>query len=350
MLADSFKHVLAPRNQGLWLILAFQSGFMNAGGFLACHKVVSHMTGYGTYVGVEAANKNYFTAFEMALAPFVFIAGAAYAGWLVDRRIIRKEEPKVVTGITVMAALNMAIYIGEISGYLGEFGEPLVLQRDFLLLFCLCFACGLQNGLFTGLTKGQVRTTHLTGPATDIGLNLTKIFSMERGDPERHQLSAMNWLRAKIAIMFSGGSLIAALTFPGLGHEGFAIPGAISLFLVWYVRRLLMISEGGVAGRSRRFGVLCGAVTGRPVADVAGVEGGGVAEHRERQAVRPVRDRDRCDLWRLVAGEEAGAVVDEVGVVHAESSAELEDRRAQLRRTGTGDRQVGRAFLCGVVT
>lgn len=252
MRADSFKQVLAQRNQVLWLVLAFQSGFMNAGGFLACHRFVSHMTGYGTYVGVAAAKKNYFNAFEMALAPFVFIAGAAYAGWLVDRRIIRKEEPKVVTGITVMAILNMAIYIGEISGYLGEFGEPLILQRDFLLLFCLCFACGLQNGLFTGLTKGQVRTTHLTGPATDIGLNLSKIFSLNRGDPERHQLTAMNWLRAKIAIMFSGGSMIAALIFPGLGHEGFAIPGVISLFLVWYVRRLLKIGEGGEAAEEAK--------------------------------------------------------------------------------------------------
>ena len=54
-----------------------------------------------------------------------------------------------------------------------------MLQRDYLLLFVLCFACGLQNGLFSGLTRGQVRTTHLTGPITDIGLNLTKIFTLD---------------------------------------------------------------------------------------------------------------------------------------------------------------------------
>ena len=57
-----------------------------------------------------------------------------------------------------------------------------MLQRDFLLLFALCFACGLQNGLFSGLTRGQVRTTHLTGPITDIGLNLTKVFTLGRGN------------------------------------------------------------------------------------------------------------------------------------------------------------------------
>lgn len=256
MVADVFKNVLSQRNQVLWTMLAFQSGFMNAGGFLACQRFVSHMTGYGTYVGVGLGRKEYQNAFEMAMAPLFFLAGAAYAGWLVDRRMILREEPKIVTGITAMAILNMVIYICEISGILGEFGEPLIFQRDFMLLFCLCFACGLQNGLFSGITKGAVRTTHLTGPMTDIGLNLTKIFTHHRDDPQRRELSMLNWLRVKIVVMFSSGSLIAVLVFPTLGHEGFAIPGVTSLFLAWYVRKLIKIGEGGAEGKKEAESIL----------------------------------------------------------------------------------------------
>jgi len=244
---ELFKDVVAPRNQLLWILLAIQSGFMNAGGLLACHQFVSHMTGYGSNVGVAFANRQYMGALEMAMAPLFFLAGAIFAGWLVDRRMIRSEAPRIEAGIIILAALNMFIYTGEFSGYLGTFGEPLVLQRDFLLLFVLCFACGLQNGLFTGVTQGKIRTTHLTGPITDIGLNISRILTLGKDDPNRKRESTMNWLRVKIVGSFSLGSMIAALFFTKLSYEGFLVPCAISLFLVWYVRFLLNQYRAGHA-------------------------------------------------------------------------------------------------------
>ena len=80
MIMDVFKNVVARRNQVLWLMLAFQSGFMNAGGYLAVHRFISHMTGYGTYVGVALAQKQYLGAFEMALAPSSWRAPSSPAG------------------------------------------------------------------------------------------------------------------------------------------------------------------------------------------------------------------------------------------------------------------------------
>lgn len=243
MISDTFKDVVRPRNQVIWLLLAFQGGFMNAGGFLAVQRFVSHITGYGTYVGVELGKKNYLGAFEMALAPLFFLAGAAYSGILVDRRILNGREPMIVMGIMSLALINLFIYLAEFSGLLGFFGEPLKLQRDFFLLFCLCFACGMQNGLFSGLTNGQVRTTHLTGPTTDIGLNLVKIFSLDRGDSRRQPLSSANWLRVKVVLLFSLGSLIALLVFEIVTYEGFVVPCVISFFLVWHVRRVLHLAK-----------------------------------------------------------------------------------------------------------
>ena len=82
------------------------------------------MSGYGTYVGVELGQKDYFAAFEMALAPLFFLGGAIYSGWLVDRRIILGQEPRSAAGMIALAALNLFIYLGEFSGWLREFGEP----------------------------------------------------------------------------------------------------------------------------------------------------------------------------------------------------------------------------------
>jgi uncharacterized membrane protein YoaK (UPF0700 family) len=243
-----FKDVHKPSLVCLWLLLAFQSGFMNAGGFLACHRFVSHVTGYSTHIGVSLHQQNFLLALDMAVAPTFFVLGAAYAGWLIDRRMLRNTEPKLGFGIATLAMLNLAIYLGGVLGIFGEFGEPLVLSRDFTLLFFLCFACGLQNGLFLGLTAGQIRTTHLTGPATDIGVNLSKIISLPRRHEERDRLTANTWLKLSILIAFSMGSMISAMVFSMVTYEGFGIPCLISVFLVWYVN-LLMAPATDTGGR-----------------------------------------------------------------------------------------------------
>jgi uncharacterized membrane protein YoaK (UPF0700 family) len=237
--AERFHEVLAASHQVLWMLLAFQSGFINAGGFLACHRFVSHVTGFGTQEGLSIALHEYWVAFEVAFAPLCFLAGATLAGWLVDRRLLLGQEPRLMTGLAVMAALNGFAFVGGELGLFGPFGEPLVLQRDFLLLFTLSFSCGLQNGLFVGLTGGFVRTTHLTGTTTDIGINLAKIVTYPKGDPERRRSAKLTALRIKIVVAFSSGSVIAAVVFEYERYLGFVVPCLISLGLVGYVRYLL---------------------------------------------------------------------------------------------------------------
>ena len=46
-----------PENLFIWFLLALQGGFVNVGGFMAVHRFVSHMTGFGTWIGVELANR-----------------------------------------------------------------------------------------------------------------------------------------------------------------------------------------------------------------------------------------------------------------------------------------------------
>ena len=76
MRTDIFTKVADRRNQVVWLSLAFQGGFMNAGGFLACHRSVFHMTGYSTHVGVALGRGPVFlSTLEMALAPLFFSRG-----------------------------------------------------------------------------------------------------------------------------------------------------------------------------------------------------------------------------------------------------------------------------------
>lgn len=237
-LHNIFRQVLDLKNVFLWLTLAFHAGYLNAGGFIASHRFVSHMTGTGTAIGLSFGEKDYLVAFEMILAPLFFMIGAGLAGYLVDRRIVKAKEPRVVRGVLIIIIMNICILLGGIGGYFGEFGEPLKMQRDFMLLFMLTFTCGLQNGLFVSLTSGQIRTTHITGLVTDIGLNVVRIFAIK--DETREVESQKNWLRFNTVLSFSVGSFISSIIFNRIGYWGFAGSCVISviclLLIFWIVR------------------------------------------------------------------------------------------------------------------
>jgi uncharacterized membrane protein YoaK (UPF0700 family) len=237
-LHEIFRHVLDIKNQFLWFTLAFHAGYLNAGGFLASHRFVSHMTGTGTSIGVSFGEKNYLVAFEMILAPLFFMFGAALAGYLVDRKIVKKSEPRLKRGVLIIILMNVLILWGGVGGYFGEFGEPLVMQRDFMLLFMLTFTCGLQNGLFVSLTSGQIKTTHITGLITDIGLNIVRTLVLK--DDTKTFEAQKNWLRVNIVLVFSMGSFLSTIIFNQTGYWGFAGSVLISIFslslIIWITR------------------------------------------------------------------------------------------------------------------
>ena len=242
---DYFNHILHWDNQVLWIALAFHAGFLNAGGFLACHRFVSHMTGFGTQIGVSVGFKEYLIAAEMVLAPISFIAGSGFAAYLIDRKIDKNSEPRLLQGILIMIFLNLSVFLGGITGFFGVFGEPLLLQRDFLLLFILTFICGLQNGLFVSLTSGQIRTTHITGLSTDIGLNLVRGWYMKEGSAKKVQ-SRKNNLRIKTVLGFSIGSFIGAIIFKDVEYWGFFASSVISLgILFWTVKVSAKVGDIG---------------------------------------------------------------------------------------------------------
>lgn len=230
---NPFNQVLRPELQVLWQALAFHAGYLNAGGFLSSHRFVSHMTGFGSQVGVSVSEGDHWIALEMLFAPISFIIGAGYAGHLVDRKIVNNREPRVMQGLMVIMLLNTIVFVGGVSGWFGTFGEPLLLQRDFLLLFILTFICGLQNGLFVSLTSGQIRTTHITGLATDIGLNIVKIFSTEEKDYRKVE-KRKNKLRMKTVLSFFAGSFVAASIFRDYEYWGFLGSAFISVGLYFF--------------------------------------------------------------------------------------------------------------------
>jgi uncharacterized membrane protein YoaK (UPF0700 family) len=218
-----------PRFIGLWALLAFQAGFINSLGFLACHRFVSHVTGFGTQVGISLGEGRYWYALEMFSAPLAFIMGAWFNGFLTVARRSRGLAPRYDLVTLLMPLAIFLLMLGGAKGFFGTFGEPLEFGRDFFLLGSLSFLCGMQNACFATLTKGQIRTTHLTGISTDLGTDLALTLHGGLGPDERRLAILRNLMRIITFSAFSTGALLSAVIDSNMGYLSFLIPMATSL-------------------------------------------------------------------------------------------------------------------------
>lgn len=180
---------------------------------------------------MEWTQGNWFLGFEMLLIPVGFILGSMAAGYFTEVRPLRGKEWRASVPLVLVSVFLTLITVMGNKNAFGEFGEPLVLGRDFVLLTLLCFSCGLQNATLASLTGGAVRTTHMTGVATDLGLNATRIlFRKDRVD--------LRWFRLRtLKMLFFGlGAAIGTGLFIRLDYTGFLVPSGLNLGLYFAMR------------------------------------------------------------------------------------------------------------------
>ena len=220
-----------------WFLLSLNGGFINAGGFLATGRFVSHVTGFATLFGVDLASSRLEAAIGILSVPLFFLLGAFIAGLLIDRPIYKKERPHFdwVMGLSALSLL-LAATGGEFSKF-GSFGQPLGLEKSYLLLILLCLASGLQNAAMTSSSGKSIRTTHLTGLTTDLGLGLARLISFNLKNQSLNSEVRANYLRIGSIISFVLGSALGAGVFLNLGFKGFLIPALISIYAAWHGRK-----------------------------------------------------------------------------------------------------------------
>ncbi len=227
-------------NLTIWMVLAFQAGLLNTGGFLACHRFVSHVTGFATFFGAEIAQANYFEASGMLFVPLSFLFGAMISGHLVDLRLKIGKAPKYYITFGVIFLLILIIFLGGIFGAFGVFGEPLILSRDYALLLLLCLICGIQNGTVTTVSKSVVRTTHLTGVTTDLGIGLVRYINKDKIKIDEEIETWANITRFGLICFFGLGAIVGAFAFSHFKYYGFAIPaltsGSLFGLMLYYQR------------------------------------------------------------------------------------------------------------------
>lgn len=208
MVVHSQETLCRRENLTSWALLSFSAGGVNAGALLACQRFVSHVSGTATRIGVDAREA---LALDYLLVLCAFIAGAALA--ILIARAVR-PSPSAAPGYWAPLVLVTVLLFGiAVLGHydaFDAFGGTIETPRDFALLAALSIAMGMQNSAVAASTGMAVRTTHMTGPATDIGVALALLSSKDRSERDGARSSLV--LRGtKLFSFITGGAVMAVL-------------------------------------------------------------------------------------------------------------------------------------------
>lgn len=239
------------RNVIIWMTLAFQAGAVNVGGFLACHRFVTHTTGFATHFGAEMALGNYMSAFSLATVPLFFLAGAMFSAYMVDYPANHPNPHRYDYALGAIGACMLLVVIGGTQGSFGKFGEAYEYNLNFLLLVFLSTAMGIQNAVISSASSSSIRTTHLTGITTDLGIGIMRVFSDQVPESvRRHELKATG-MRLGIIGFFILGSGLCAFVFLRFEYWGFIIP-TITSFGILIIAKLTRHGFGHRRGHGTR--------------------------------------------------------------------------------------------------
>ncbi len=216
-------------NTQLGFVLAFVAGAINAGGFLAVRQYTSHMTGIVSAMADHIALGLYDLALTGIGGLISFLMGAVCSTVIVNysRRHQLHSEYAFPLVIEAVLLLCFGLLGATLTGIHGIFVS--------ITVMLLCFIMGLQNAVITKLSSAEIRTTHITGIVTDIGIELGKLIYRNLLPADNFPTIMVDRPRLKVltslAFFFFMGGVVGAMGFKLIGYIA-TVPLALTLMIL----------------------------------------------------------------------------------------------------------------------
>jgi uncharacterized membrane protein YoaK (UPF0700 family) len=212
------RHRTPSTNRALGLLLAFNAGAVNAGGFLVLQMYTSHMTGFTSQLADALVLGNVRLFLNALGAVLAFLAGAAVCAVLVNWS--RQHHLHSVFALPLLLEAALMFPFGLMGAITLTWNTPFALPLTVLLL---SFIMGLQNAVASKTSGGSIRTTHMTGNITDVGIELGKMLYVHVGTVPVRERVRHNRYRLR-----ASGGLVCAFILGGVGGAlGFAHLGFV---------------------------------------------------------------------------------------------------------------------------
>lgn len=216
----------AESNLRLGVILSFVAGSTNAGGFLAVGLYTSHMTGMLSSIADNLVLGNVLLPIGAAAAILAFLGGAMTTACLINWGL--RKQLNSAYCLPLLLESFLLLVFGVFGAYIKEVSTLLVPMT----VMILCFIMGLQNAVITKISKSEIRTTHVTGLITDLGIELGKLVYINDRAVSAKVLASRPKLRTLLLLIggFTLGGLVGALAFKYWGYT-MTLPLAVLVLL-----------------------------------------------------------------------------------------------------------------------
>lgn len=189
--------------------LAFVAGMINVTGLLGFEKqAVTHLSGVTTMVGAALGEADL-----KALGHYLALLGSFVSGTMLSALIVRDSTLRLGRHYSVALGLEALLLVGAV---------PLLAAERHMGLCLASAACGLQNAMASTYSGSVVRTTHVSGMFTDLGIFLGHHLQGMPVDGRRLRLCVI------IITGFVMGAVAGTVAFRHLGYAALYVPAAIT--------------------------------------------------------------------------------------------------------------------------
>ncbi|MCM4168238.1 hypothetical protein KCTC52924_03800 [Arenibacter antarcticus] len=220
------KYRTAKHNLKIASLLSFVAGIVNVTGFLSIHKLTTNVTGHFAFFIDEIHRWEPWQGSVYLLYILSFLFGSFISSTLIELTDIRER-----INIYVLPTLLEAGTLVMIAVLVQTLSDP----SASLIACLLLFAMGVQNSFVTKISDAVVRTTHLTGLFTDLGIELSYLMFPKK-HLNRHHIKTNIRLRLYIISFFFLGGIFGGYLYTLIQFNVLLVAAALLISGLMYSR------------------------------------------------------------------------------------------------------------------
>ena len=192
-------------NLRLATLLSFVAGVVNITGVMSVKTLTTNVTGHFAFFAEEIMRKDFAAAITFFVFTLIFLLGAFTSNFISE--YVAKSNSNFshiipialeILILAIVASFESAMSLDNLEGK--------------FLASAMLFAMGIQNSLVTKISQSTVRTTHLTGLFTDLGIELSQLFFYKKPE-ETKKLKTNIYLRISIISFFFIGCVLGGFIY-----------------------------------------------------------------------------------------------------------------------------------------
>lgn len=234
-------------NIKLGTLTAFTAGMVNIGSLLMFFSFSSNITGHYAILASEIVKGNFYQIAVVFSWIFLFFFGSFVSNLIVIH--LNQKNAYLAHALPLILEIICLITVG----FYGQFFYKETLTETETLLALMLFAMGLQNGLTASISNFTLKTTHLTGTTTDLGILFSMFTKAEYRNNEA--LKGKAKLLLSIAASYLFGAILSGFAYMYLGFKMFYAVSLVLIVVIFYDLYKLRVKRFFIQRNSRRLNI-----------------------------------------------------------------------------------------------